>query len=220
MTGPDLDYFLSIGYFRMHQNVFTCNFLLKDDVPYPVHWLRVAIGRVAFGKSQRELLKRNRAFAVTARPFALTTELQTLYARYRNSIDFDTYLSLEEALYGGPPYTTFDTYLIEIRDGNRLIAAGVFDNGNHSMAGIINVYDPDYRKYSLGKLLMLEKIRFAQQQQKHYYYPGYIVTGYPKFDYKLHAAEPATELYDARYDEWLPFRWETVRAIATEMMRE
>jgi leucyl-tRNA---protein transferase len=40
------------------------------------------------------------------------------------------------------------------------------------------------------------------------------------FDHKLYPAESATEALDTRYDEWLPFTWETVRAITTEMMQE
>ena len=84
----------------------------------------------------------------------------------------------------------------------------------------MNFYDPNYRKYSLGKYLMLLKINYAQQQQYDYYYPGYVVSYYPKFDYKLFAAESATEVFDAINDRWLPFSWETVRELAEELMRD
>ncbi|MEJ7659632.1 MAG: hypothetical protein WKG07_08390 [Hymenobacter sp.] len=48
---------------------------------------------------------------------------------------------------------------MEVRAEGHLIAAGIFDQGTRSLAGIVNFYDPDYRKYSLGKYLMLYEIR-------------------------------------------------------------
>ncbi|MEZ0609331.1 GNAT family N-acetyltransferase [Fibrella sp. WM1] len=219
MKGQDLDLFLSMGYFRMHQNVFTCNFLVFEEKLYPVHWLRVDLERVAFGKTQRQLLNRTARFSFEAKPFQLTDEIKALHARYRQHIDFDAPVSIEESLYSGPLFTEFDTWGLEIRDQERLIAVGIFDRGNHTIAGIMNVYDPEYRRYSLGKVLMLKKIEFAQQQGLTYYYPGYIVSGMPKFDYKVTAAESATELLDAAYDDWIPFSWETTKNIADEMLR-
>nr|GFD32934.1 hypothetical protein [Tanacetum cinerariifolium] len=53
---------------------------------------------------------------------------------------------------------------------------------------------PDYRKHSLGKYLLLLKTEYAREQQLAYYYPGYLVYGYSKFDYKLFASPEATEL--------------------------
>ena len=219
MTGNDLDLALSMGYFRMQQQVFTCHFLRFDETIYTAHWLRITLDNVAHGRTQRSLLARNRAFQVTAKPFLLTDELKDLYARYRRSITFDAPPSIEDCLFGDDPAgNRFDTRLIEVRDHNRLIAAGIFDNGNESIAGIMNVYDPDYRRYSLGKYLMLLKIDYARQQQKTYYYPGYVVNDYAKFDYKVDAAASATEFYDAANDEWLPFSWDKLRAISRAMM--
>lgn len=206
----------------MHQYVFTCQYLMLDDTVCPVHWLRVDLRRAEFGKSQRQLINRNRAFSVSVTPLTLTDELTNLYARYRASIDFDAPESIEASLFDAAPTTVsiFDTHVIYVRDGERLISAGIFDKGMKTIAGIMNFYDPDYRKYSLGKYLMLLKINFAQQQQYDYYYPGYVVSHYPKFDYKTAAAESATEVLDAINDRWLPFSWETVKVLADELMRE
>jgi len=220
MKGRELDLYLSEGYFRMQQDVFTCRFILFEDRLCPVHWLRLDLARVTYGKSQRQLLKSNARFSVDVRPFVLTRELETLYAEYRDSITFDAPLSVEACLLDGSAYNVFDSYVVEVRDGARLIAAGIFDDGIRSIAGIMNFYHPDYRRYSLGKFLMLQKIRYAQQQQKVYYYPGYVVSHYPKFDYKLYACESATELFDQLSGNWLPFSWETMSTLAAAMLDE
>ena len=67
----------------------------------------------------------------------------------------------------------YDTAMIEVRDQGKLIAAGIFDKGRQSIAGILNFYHPGYNKYSLGKYLMLLKIDYAIAHSKQWYYPGY-----------------------------------------------
>ena len=114
---------------------------------------------------------------------------------------------------GGAVQTVFDSYVIEVRDGEKLIAAGIFDNGDESIAGIMNFYDPEYRRQSPGKYLMLLKTEYARQQQKAYYYPGYIVGNYPKFDYKLFTCQPATEVFDDLANQWVPFSWDILTTL-------
>jgi leucyl-tRNA---protein transferase len=214
MTAERLDYFLSYGYFRMHQELFTCRYLVSDGVMHPVHWLRIDLARVQLGPKQNRLFRINAGFGVRVGPVVLSDEVEGLYATYRNSIDFDTHPSVEACLLNGATRNQFDTRMVEIRDNDRLIAVGVFDNGRRSIAGILNFYDPAYHRHSLGKFLMLLKMTHARQQQQAYYYPGYIVSDYPKFDYKLFACPTATEVFDADAEVWLPFSWETVARLA------
>jgi arginine-tRNA-protein transferase len=220
MKGRKLDLLLSKGYYRMQQDMFTCRFLDVDDVLCPVHWLRLATAMVRYGPKQARLLRINEKFSVAIKPFVLTNEIETLYTLYKGSIDFDTYNTVEACLMDGATISLFDTYAVEVRDGNTLIAVGVFDNGERSIAGILNVYHPEYHRQSLGKYLMLLKLKYAQSQQKDYYYPGYLVSNYPKFDYKLFACEAATEVYDESRDQWLPFSWEIVNLLAANKLAE
>ncbi|MEZ0542260.1 arginine-tRNA-protein transferase [Fibrella arboris] len=208
-----LDLFLSRGYFRMQQQVFTCRYVYFNEVRYPVHWLRIVLADVRFGPKQNRLLRINSQYTTIVKPLQLTDELEELYDHYWNNLDFDAPYSVESCLLDGNPRTIFDTYVVEVRDQGRLIAAGIFDQGQRSIAGIMNFYHPAYHKQSLGKYLMLQKMLYAQQQQKVYYYPGYLVGHYPKFDYKLFACQAATEVYDAQTGDWLPFSWETTRAL-------
>lgn len=218
MKGSQLDLCLSRGYFRMQQDVFTCRYVPFDDKFCVVHWLRIVLANVSYGPKQRRLFRINEAFSVRIKPFALSDEIERLYTLYRNSINFDASNSVEACLLDGSRHNVFDTYAIEIRDENKLIAVGIFDNGAQSIAGIMNFYHPAYHKQSLGKYLMLLKINYARLQQKTYYYPGYIVSNYPKFDYKLFACEAATEVFDSLSGEWFPFSWETVHTLAAYWM--
>lgn len=220
MKGNKLDLFLSMGYFRMQQEIFTCRYLVVENTIQPVHWLRIALATATFGPKQSRLFRINANFSVVVKPCVLTKEIESLYALYKDSLNFDPADSVESWLYNGATRSIFDTYIIEIRDENTLIAVGIFDNGERSIAGIMNFYHPDYHRHSLGKYLMLLKIKYAQLQQKDYYYPGYMVSNYPKFDYKLFACEKATEVLDERSGQWLPFSWETVSILAANKLNE
>ena len=75
--------------------------------------------------------------------------------------------------------------------------------GKKSAASILGAYDPDYRKNSLGFFTMLMEIQFCQQMSIPYYYPGYVVPGYSRFDYKLRIGP--VSYFDLRQQEWLPY---------------
>ena len=213
IPGEVLDYYLGQGYYRMQQDLFTCRFLPRGHTLHTVHWLRVLLPLVRYGARQRQLLRQNSHFAVAVRPLpAISAEHEALYARYHASLDFDTAPTLAGLLLGegSSGHNVFSSYVVEVRDAGRLVAAGVLDRGADSIAGIVNFYDPDYRKYSLGKYLLLQKTEYARREGLACYYPGYLVHGYPKFDYKLFACEAATEVYDCLADAWHPFSWSEV----------
>lgn len=218
IPGHMLDYYLSQGYYRMHQDLFTCRFLPINDALYTVHWLRMALVDVVWGPEQRRLLRLNAQFETTIRPFRLTDEYEALYARYRASITFDAPPTVEAFLLAGATHNVFTTTVLEVRDQGQLIAAGIFDSGARSLAGIMNFYHPAYRKHSLGKYLMLLKMDHARTRHMEYYYPGYVVHNYPKFDYKLFPCLAATEVFDCLTGEWQPFTWDEVNRQAAELM--
>ncbi|NML66916.1 GNAT family N-acetyltransferase [Hymenobacter sp. RP-2-7] len=220
MPGAMLDYYLGQGYYRMNQDLFTCRFLPLGPDLHTVHWLRLVVPQVQYGPKQRQLLRRNERFAVAIKPLQLSAEHEALYARYYQSLDFDTAATLEALLLDGAAHSVFTSYVIEVRDAGQLIAAGIFDHGQDSIAGIVNFYDPAYRQYSLGKYLMLRKTEYARQQRLAHYYPGYLVQGYPKFDYKLFACEAATEVFDCLNSEWLPFSWPEVARQSAALVAE
>ncbi|HEY6503526.1 MAG TPA: hypothetical protein VIZ28_06070 [Chitinophagaceae bacterium] len=205
LTGQGLDDYLAKGWFRMGQTIFTTDLLPVNDTIYPVYWLRYVLSKVRFGKKQERLLTVNKEFSVTIKPFVLSEELEFLYACYLAIIDFDAPPTVESFLLDGEGNSIYDTQLIEIRDAGRLVAAGIFDNGETSIAGIMNFYDPGYKTKSLGKWLMLLKINYAIEKGKLFYYPGYIAGGFSKFDYKLFPGPAAAEIFDSRQEQWIAY---------------
>jgi arginyl-tRNA--protein-N-Asp/Glu arginylyltransferase len=98
----------------------------------------------------------------------------------------------------------FDTHCVRIYDENKLIAMGLFDKGKVSIASILNFFDPHYSKYSLGKYIILLIIEKMKEWGMFCYFPGYIVAGKPKFDYKLFLGEEAAK-YMNKELSWIIF---------------
>lgn len=206
VKGALLDLFLSKGWYRMGMHIFTTHSLQPqgDDNTYPVYWLRYNVRNVQLSKSSLAIIKLNKQFTVSYRPFSLTPELVELHRLYFSGIDFHAADSLENVLID-INRVVYDTWVIEIRDNGKLIAAGVFDLGLETIAGIINFYDHAYKKYSLGKYLVLLKYNFCVKKNLPWYYPGYFSTTYPKFDYKLFLDKAATDVFIKETSEWISY---------------
>ena len=209
-NGPLLDNLLAQGYYRMRQEIFTTDFIFDKDNIYHVYWLRFKLADFRFSTAAKKLLKANQHFSVSFTPFQLTGELTALYQLYFSQVNFDAPPTIQDFLFGENNKNTkhknlFESIKIELRDNDHLIAAGFFDKGFSTLAGIMNFYDPAYKKHSPGKLLMLLKMQYAIQNNMSYYYPGYIAYGYKKFDYKLFPNASFAEVYDSGKRLWYPY---------------
>ena len=200
----ELDEYLSRGWFRMHQSIFTTQHLVFDDAWYKAIWLRVCLQKFDADKKYKALQKRNSKFKTEIKKSFITKEQETLFALYRESVSFETSPSLDWLLYGNKFYNVYNTYVINVFDEGKLIGAGFFDLGKTSAAGICSFYHPDYKKYSLGKFMIYEKMFSCKRKNFQYFYPGYFVPGYASFDYKLEIGKPALEYFDAEKQKWFP----------------
>lgn len=200
----ELDHYLEQGWFRMGQTIFTTNFLSFKDHFYSAVWLRIDLSRYTIDKTQRTLMKRNASFRTAFRNAEISPIKEALYAKYREAISFEASPSLNQLLLRHADRSIYNTHEVNIYDGENLIATGFFDIGKQSSAGITSVYDPAYRKYSLGKYLIYLKINYCINQGMKYFYPGYFVPGYPLFDYKLSIGTTALEYLDYASQQWLP----------------
>jgi arginine-tRNA-protein transferase len=210
MSPQELDNYLKLGWYRMGQAIFTTDAIKENENAYPVYWLRIHLKDVEMSKTHHKIFKANKNFTVSVKPLQITDEMEDLNEKYWLSTIIGSPF-LKDALLEGHHESIYSSYAIEIRDDNRLIAVGIFDNGLTSIAGIVNFYHPDYKKYSLGKYLMLLKAQYAFSQGKTWYYPGYIIQGFPKFDYKLFLDRNASEIYLRDQNTWIRFNtivWE------------
>lgn len=204
----ELDKYLANGWFRMRQTIFTTHFLHFDQRFYSAIWLRVALDNSIYDKRYRTLHKLNKGFRTEIKKAgigAITAQHESLFQHYRQSISFDVSPTLQELLFGNETYNRFNTYQVNMYDGETMIAAGFFDLGKKSAAGITCIYHPAYKKYSPGKYLMYLKMDFCKHRQLEYFYPGYVAPGYNSFDYKLEIGKAAIQYLQLSTMQWLPY---------------
>jgi arginine-tRNA-protein transferase len=94
---------------------------------------------------------------------------------------------------------------VQVRDKDQLIATGYFDKGQQSIAGIMNIYHPDFQSYGLGKFLILQKLQYAALHSLPYYYTGYISPSSSRFDYKTFPDANAVEVLLPDKKQWVPY---------------
>ena len=181
-----MDKLLSIGYFRSGKSMFHGPVTFIEGVPNSTIRTRLVLATQKLGKSSRKLLAKNRRkFTHAVCELDLDEEILELYEVYRADC-FKGNLNgeLSEWLEGSFDLKIFNTKIIKFYDGDRLIAASFVDIGQDSMASIMGIYHPDYSKYSLGVYSMLVEVECAKEMELDYYYPGYILSASPRFEYK------------------------------------
>lgn len=202
-----LDICLATGYYRMQHLMFTSTQTQIDPsaAPLPVFWLREVISKIDEPAAAGNIRRKCSHFTISVLQAAVTKETEALYALYKQHITFEAAASATDYLHQAEIENPFDSWMIEVRDGSTLIAVGYFDKGKHAIAGILNFYHPAYKKYSLGKFLILEKIRFARANNMSLYYTGYLSTAITKFDYKLFPDPRAIEVYLPAAKLWVSY---------------
>lgn len=218
ITPAQLDDYLERGWFRMRQTIFSTHFLCFNNEFYSAIWLRAELGGQLFDANYRELYKRNKNFTVRIQRANITQKHEDLYQLYKESITFQTSENLHQLLYGFDSNNRFDTYEINILDGTELIAAGYFDLGQNSAAGIVSFYHPQYKKYSLGKYIIYSKMEYCRQQQLQYFYPGYVAPGYPLFEYKLSIAKSSIQFYNIQTLSWQTYSNQSFTSTPLQVM--
>ena len=69
-------------------------------------------------------------------------------------------------------------------DDGKLIGVDLIDVLEDGISSIYFYYDPDYKKYSLGKLSLYHQIKLASEANKNWIYLGYYVEDCPSLSYK------------------------------------
>ena len=206
MNGEMLDHYLQYGWYRIQQKMITTDVIIGEDATLmPVFWIRFDLNIYQQHKRSAKIMALNQQFKVNVKPFEITREHEYLFELYKTGIDFQLMDSVKQYLLGDENINVYNTKMIEVRDEEQLIAVGIFDEGKNTIAGILNFYDPAYKKFSPGKFLMLLKLNYAKSRQHLYYYPGYICTRNPKFDYKLFPDKNSTEVFLRNRQQWLPY---------------
>lgn len=212
ITPAGLDHALALGWYRMHQGIFTCSHVNLGNL-YRVHWLRYRLHDVQEKAAHRRIKKINQAFTFSIEDFnpsAIRPDHVELHKRYRTSIDFDGANSIIESLLGDDfdGNNIFNTKCISVFDQDKLIAGGYFDVGLQAGTSILHFFDPEYSRYSQGKYLILLTLDYLRAQGYTLYYPGYVVQGFSKMDYKLFLGKDAAQHFDPETTAWIYFKEE------------
>jgi arginine-tRNA-protein transferase len=91
---------------------------------------------------------------------------------------------------------------VNVHRNDELLAASFFDVGKTSVSSIYGIFEPAETSRSLGIFTMLVEIKYALENGKQYYYPGYAYEGESYYDYKKRFA--ATEVFDWN-GNWTPY---------------
>jgi arginyl-tRNA--protein-N-Asp/Glu arginylyltransferase len=216
----ELDRYLERGWYRMGQTIFTTHFLCFQERLYSAIWVRLHLPTHQFRKSQRKIIRRNgeRFRIVYQDQSEITPEKETLFRRYRKA--FKGYLgnSLQESLYDSEEHNIYHTHEVQIYDGDQLVGLSFFDLGHESAASITGIYDPDYRDFSLGYYSMLLEMAYCQEHGLTYYYPGYVVPDFERFDYKLRIG--TVEYLTLDQQSWLPYEELATEDIPINLMHQ
>lgn len=207
LTPEDLDAYLARGWYRIGQAMVTCRFVWDHDrVLRSAIWTRTPVQRHVPSRSQRKLMRRNRArYTVREGLLRPDGEHEALYRRYLRAARGERPPRLVDALLGGHVYDRFETREISIRDpSGRLVGFSAFDLGKRGLQSIMGVYDPDFGKDSLGFWTLLLEVEIAKQRGLSYHYSGYVMPGDPSMDYKLRVSP--MEFLHPDHDRWLS--WE------------
>ncbi len=219
ITPKQLDKYLAMGWFRMGQMIFTCHFLFFKTKLYAPLWLRLDLSTYTFRKSLRKLLRQNKKqFTIHIREAIFDDEKNELYLKHKSRFEGFVSESLKDSLLDSTNENVYDTYEAAVYDGKKLIAVSFFDLGTDSIASIMGLFDHDYSKYSLGFFTMLLEVEFALSTGRTLYYPGYVVPGYPNFDYKLRVGE--MDAYYAHENRWMPYTQFQAKDLPTEVLKD
>lgn len=203
LSGEELDHYLNEGWFRNGQRIFTTNFLNFNNQLYSAIWLRIHLNKSEVNSTFKKLSKLNSRFAITIQPASITPEKEALFQSYRSGMPFVASQTLHTLLFGDSSFDIFNTYEVLLHDQDVLIGVGYFDIGNKSAAGIIAFYDLAYKKNSLGKYLILLKVKYCKELDLDFFYPGYFAPNYPAFDYKLTIGKESLSFLQLSSQRWL-----------------
>lgn len=189
----------------MYHTLFTTHILRRNNDWVNAIWLRYSLDQWKTGTTFQKLQKRNKGIRIEIGTLEFTDELLDLYKRYRFFKFNDNEADLFTTIHGHSDKNPFHSVLLSCYDEDRLVAGGILDMGKISAAGIVSFYDPAYERSSLGKFLIYHKILYCQQVGLKFFYPGYVLTGVPEFDYKHGIGGISVEFYQLSTDAWKPW---------------
>lgn len=150
--------------------------------------IRIPVNQFKPNKTQKRCLKKASQFTFKRYPAAFSEQHYQLFDKYvteRHS-DGDMYPTTTHQYREFLLCNWLECQYLDIFDINtqKLIATCVFDQVKDGLSAVYTYFDPEYSKFSLGRLAILKLIEMAQQQDLNYVYLGYWIKNSQKMAYK------------------------------------
>jgi len=150
--------------------------------------IRVKAENFEPNKQQRRCFKKGRKFTTKIHPASFDNQHYQLFESYINTrhADGDMYPTSEKQYKDFILCDWLNCQFLDFYDptNSQLIACCVFDQLNNGLSAVYTFFDPDYSKYSPGRLAVLNLIENCRQMSLDYVYLGYWIKGCQKMSYK------------------------------------
>lgn len=168
--------------FRRSQNILYNQVCENCNKCIPI---RIKVNNFQETKNQKRIINKGKLFErkviekVTYEQFFLFKE----YLNFKhpdsemNDMIFADYYSMVKN-------TGIDTKIIEYRLDNVLVSSCITDFLDNALSMVYSFYSPYANKYSLGKYMILDHIKFGKKYDKEIIYLGYWINGCKEMEYK------------------------------------
>ncbi|MEP7213005.1 MAG: arginine-tRNA-protein transferase [Acidobacteriota bacterium] len=200
VSPEQLDMLLADGWRHFGTHFFRYNLGFYESDIRRVMPMRIRLAEFSFSKSQRRVLRKNEGLTIVTNKLAIDGEAEELFHRHKRRFKGDVPNAISDFLGTGP--SPVDAREMRVLDDGRLQAASYFDVGGNSLSGVYAMFEPEAATRSLGIFTMLKEIEIAAENNKEFYYLGYVYEGRSFYDYKKRFS--GTEMFDWN-GNWLPF---------------
>ena len=151
--------------------------------------IKIDVVNFQFSKSQKRVIKKAKNFTTYIQKPSLSNEHLKLFDKYhlhmKEKKEWEHNKITPQHYYNSfvDGYKDFG-YEILYFDNSTLIGVDLIDILQDGISSIYFYYDPDYAKFSLGKLSLLNQIIIAQNNKLEYIYLGYYVKNNISLAYK------------------------------------
>jgi len=151
--------------------------------------IKIDVNNFVFSKSKRRTLRKAEHIKTYIRPPSITQDHLKLFDKYHQFMNkkkgWEYHKTSSQHYYNS--FVAGDNgfgYEVLYFDENKLIGVDLIDILEDGISSIYFYYDPDYAHLALGKLSLLNQIRYARKVSKRWIYLGYYVEECPSLSYK------------------------------------
>ena len=184
MSMPLYSQLIELGYRRSGSYTYRphCN-NCRECIP-----CRIPVARFRPNRSQKRCLQANRDCSIEMINAGFSDEHFSLYRRYINARHADGNMANPQPEdFSHFLYSDWsDTFFLEFREENRLLAVAVCDRLNSGLSAVYSYFEPDQPNRSLGTYCVLKMIEQARRMRLDHLYLGYLIHESQKMQYKQH----------------------------------